>query len=54
MILSFDLLVEYPECNVLQEGQGEILSINHRRLVDDVNQNVRVLFVLLWVGHTVN
>ena len=45
--MRFDLLEKNPECDVFQEGDGKIFAVEHRLLIYDVDQNMRILMVPL-------
>ena len=54
MFLSLNLLVEHAKSNVFQECKRELLPIDHGLLVDNMDQNMRILLVLFWVCKIIN
>ena len=54
VLLSFYLLKQNPKRDVLQEGNCKHLSVDHGLLLDDVDQDVRVLLINLRVGQLVD
>ena len=46
MVLSFNLLVKHAKSYIFQESKSEFIPVDHCWLIDNVNQNMRVLLVL--------
>lgn len=54
VVLRFYLLEQNSKSNVLEEGYGKLLAVEHSLLINDMDQNMRVLMVLLRLAQIID